>query len=93
MFSTDEVSTPVPHHSSRRSSLFPMGVASAVDGGDVDDTAVLRAKLDDAERRLNSTALELRDALGKIHARRNTSNTSSSPPGSPRVSPNQEALR
>jgi len=87
MFSTDEVSTPVPHHSSRRSSLFPMGAASAVDGGDVDDTAVLRAKLDDAERRLNSTALELRDALGKIHARRNTSNTSSSPPGSPRVSP------
>lgn len=56
-----------------------MGVASLVDGGDVDETAALRAKLDDAERRLNSTSLELRAALRKIHGR----GSSSSPPGSP----------
>jgi len=56
-----------------------MGAASAADGADVDETAALRARLDDAERRLQSTALELRSALAKIHGR----GFSSSPPGSP----------
>jgi hypothetical protein len=55
-------------------------VAAAGDGADADETAALRAKLEDAERRLNSTALELRAALAKIHHGRANS---SSPPGSP----------
>ena len=54
-------------------------VAAAGDGAD-DESAALRAKLEDAERRLNSTALELRAALAKIHHGRANS---SSPPGSP----------
>ena len=56
------------------------GVAAAGDEADADDSAALRAKLEDAERRLNSTALELRAALAKIHHGRANS---SSPPGSP----------
>ena len=61
--------------------FFPMGrVAAAGDGADADESAALRAKLEDAERRLNSTALELRAALAKIHHGRANS---SSPPGSP----------
>ena len=55
-------------------------VAAAGDGADADDPVALRAKLEDAERRLNSTALELRAALAKIHHGRADS---SSPPGSP----------